>query len=210
MKTLKGFFPQIFGGIASGLMIGIGGTVLLSCEDRYIGAILFTIALLTICFMDFYLYTGRIGFAAEGFEKKTAVQLAVGLVSNFVGATLMGLIIRYARPALIEKAAASCDSKLRNGVLRAFVLGCLCGVLMYVAVKTFRQNKTVLGVIFCIPVFILAGFEHSIADMFYFALAGMINIQYIGFIIAVILGNSVGALVIAALFRLKNVNAERG
>ena len=53
MKTLKSFFPQIFGGIASGLIIGIGGTVLLSCDDRYIGAILFTIALLTICFMDF-------------------------------------------------------------------------------------------------------------------------------------------------------------
>ncbi len=208
MKTLKSFFPQIFGGIASGLMIGIGGTVLLSCDDRYIGAILFTIALLTICFMDFYLYTGKIGFTVESFSAKTAAQLGVGLISNFVGATLTGLIMRYARPAIVEKAAASCETKLQNGVLRAFVLGCFCGVLMYVAVKTFRQNKTVLGVIFCIPVFILAGFEHSIADMFYFALAGMMNVQYIGFIIAVILGNSVGAMLIAALFRFKNTSAE--
>lgn len=208
MKTLKSFFPQIFGGIASGLMIGIGGTVLLSCDDRYIGAILFTIALLTICFMDFYLYTGKIGFTVESFSANTAAQLGVGLISNFAGATLTGLIMRYARPAIVEKAAASCETKLQNGVLRAFVLGCFCGVLMYVAVKTFRQNKTVLGVIFCIPVFILAGFEHSIADMFYFALAGMMNVQYIGFIIAVILGNSVGAMLIAALFRFKNPSAE--
>ncbi len=207
MKTVRRFYPQIFGGMASGLLISIGGSVLLSCEDRYIGAILFTIALLSICMMDLYLYTGRIGFAAESFDPKTAAQLGVGLFGNFLGATLTGFLIRFARPQLVEKAQQSCQTKLDNGILRAFVLGCLCGVLMYVAVKTYKSKNTIAGVLFCIPVFILAGFEHSIADMFYFALAGMISLEYIGFIIAVILGNSVGALVIAALYRLKNIEA---
>lgn len=206
MKKVKSFFPQIFGGMASGLMISIGGTVLLSCDNRYIGAILFTIALLSICLMDLYLYTGRIGFVAEGFDEKMFAQLATGLLGNFLGATLTGFVIRFARPMLIEKAQLSCQARLDNGILRAFVLGCLCGVLMYVAVKTYREKGTIVGVLFCIPVFILAGFEHSIADMFYFALAGMINLQYVGFIIAVILGNSVGAILIATLYRLKSVN----
>lgn len=204
MKALKSLLPQIFGGIASGLLVSIGGTVLLSTDDRVVGAVMFTVALLLICLMDFYLYTGKIGFAAESFDGKTAAQLAVGLLGNFIGATLTGLLISYARPAIVEKAQAACRTRLDNGILRAFVLGCFCGVLMYAAVKVYREKGSISGIIFCIPVFILSGYEHSIADMFYFALAGMINAEYIGFIVAVILGNSVGALLLAALWRLKN------
>lgn len=204
MTKIKTYFPQIFGGIASGLLVAIGGTVLLSCDDRYIGAILFSVALLAICMMDLYLFTGKIGFVAEGFDTKMPAQLLIGLLGNFVGATLTGFAVRYARPAIVEKAQAACQTRLDNGILRAFVLGCFCGVLMYVAVKTYRQNKTIVGIVFCIPVFILAGFEHSIADMFYFALAGMIDVYYLGFIIAVIFGNAVGAMLIAALVRLKS------
>ena len=206
MKKIREFYPQVFGGIASGLLVAIGGAVLLSVDDRVMGSILFSIALLSICYMDLYLYTGRIGFLAEGAGRKAPAQLTVGLLGNFVGATLTGFVIRYVRPALIEKAQASCQARLDNGILRAFVLGCFCGVLMYVAVKIYKLKNSVVGILFCIPVFILSGFEHSIADMFYFALAGMIDFAYLGFIIAVIFGNSVGALLIAALYRLKSAD----
>lgn len=207
MNKVKEFFPQIFGGIASGLLVSIGGTVLLSVDNRYVGAVLFTVALLAICVMDLYLFTGRIGFVVEGFNKKMPAQLVVGLLGNFVGATVTGLLVRYACPNIIEKVQASCQTKLDNGILRAFLLGCLCGVLMYVAVKTYKLGN-VLGIVFCIPVFILAGFEHSIADMFYFALAGIMDLAYVGFIIAVVLGNTVGAMAIAVLWRLKNVSVK--
>lgn len=204
MNKIKNFFPQIFGGIASGLLVAVGGTVLLSVDNRYVGAVLFTVALLAICVMDLYLFTGRIGFVAESFDKKMPAQLCVGLLGNFIGATVTGFIVRFALPDIIERVTASCQSKLENGILRAFILGCFCGVLMYVAVKTYKLGN-VLGILFCIPVFILAGFEHSIADMFYFALAGMIDLTYLGFIVAVILGNAVGAMAIAWLWKLKNV-----
>lgn len=204
MNKIKNFFPQIFGGIASGLLVAVGGIVLLSVDNRYVGAVLFTVALLAICVMDLYLFTGRIGFVAESFDKKMPAQLCVGLLGNFIGATVTGFIVRFALPNIIERVTASCQSKLENGILRAFILGCFCGVLMYVAVKTYKLGN-VLGILFCIPVFILAGFEHSIADMFYFALAGMIDLTYLGFIVAVILGNAVGAMAIAWLWKLKNV-----
>ena len=70
MKKLKSLFPEFFGGIASGLLIAIGGTVLLSVENRVVGAIMFSVALLSICMLDLFLYTGKIGFLAEVFEKK--------------------------------------------------------------------------------------------------------------------------------------------
>ena len=202
MKKLKSLFPEFFGGIASGLLIAIGGTVLLSVENRVVGAIMFSVALLSICMLDLFLYTGKIGFLAEGFEKKMISKLAVGLLDNFIGASFGGYAVRFARPMLIEKAQAACTARLDNGILRAFVLGCFCGMLMYAAVKIYRAKGSIAGIVFCIPVFILSGFEHSIADMFYFALAGMIDFAYLGFIIAVIFGNSVGAMLLAWLRRM--------
>ena len=201
MKTLKSFYPQIFGGAASALLISIGGTALLNVDNKYVGAAIFTVALFAICVLGLYLYTGKIGFVVEEFSKRIAAELAVGLLSNFIGATVVGMIVRAAKPEIIEKAAAACELRLENGVFRAFLLGCFCGVLMYTAVKTYRLG-TPIGILFCIPVFILAGFEHSIADMYYFSLAGMIDLRYLGFILAVIAGNTVGAIVIAFLWKM--------
>ena len=54
-----------WGGIASGIMVGIGGTVYLSCESKVVGAVLFSVALLVICMLGIYLYTGKIGLFQE-------------------------------------------------------------------------------------------------------------------------------------------------
>ena len=74
---------------------------------------------------------------------------------------------------------------------------------MYSAVWIYREKKTVTGILFCIPVFILAGFEHSVADMFYFALAGLFTARAAVFIILVVLGNSLGGMFIPAILSLK-------
>ena len=54
-----------------------------------------------------------------------------------------------------------------------------------------------LGIFLCVPVFILCGFEHSIADMYYFFLAKGISwvvSPSIGTILLYSLGNVLGAL----------------
>ena len=80
---------------------------------------------------------------------------------------------------------------------------------MYVAVGLFKEKKTPLGIIFAIPAFILAGFEHSIADMGYFAIAGIYSAKALGFIWIVILGNSIGSLIIPALRLVKPREKEQ-
>ena len=50
-----------------------------------------------------------------------------------------------------------------------------------------------------LPIFILSGFEHSIANMFYFNLAGQYDLKSLGYILVMLLGNGVGA----KLFDLK-------
>ena len=70
---------------------------------------------------------------------------------------------------------------------------------MYMAVSTYREKGTLAGIFFCVPVFILSGFEHSIANMFYFGASGMINIDSIIYLAVVIAGNSVGGMAMPIL-----------
>lgn len=187
-------FKTTLSGVASGIMVGIGGAVYMSCENKVVGAVLFSVALLSICYLGMYLYTGKIGYLAESFTGRTVSALLAGLFGNFVGATCLGVLCAYARPQIVEKAQTACSAKLDCGVIKAIILGALCGILMFIAVKIFRDCKSISGIIFCIPVFILSGFEHSIADMFYFALAGMFSLSYVAFIISVVIGNTLGAV----------------
>lgn len=166
----------------------------MSCDNKVVGAVLFSVALLSICYLGMYLYTGKIGYLAESFNKQTVSSLAAGLLGNYIGATGLGLICAYARPAIVEKAQSACAAKLDSGILKAIILGALCGILMFIAVKIYKDAKSISGIIFCIPVFILSGFEHSIADMFYFSLAGMFSLSYAAFIISVVIGNTIGAM----------------
>ena len=48
--------------VYAGFMMGIGGIVYLSVENRVVGSLLFSFGLLTIVTQGFYLYTGKIGF----------------------------------------------------------------------------------------------------------------------------------------------------
>ena len=70
---------------------------------------------------------------------------------------------------------------------------------MYVAVSVYRDNKTTLGILFAIPVFILSGFEHSIADIGYFAISGIVSWEAFGFLWVVIAGNAVGSWILPLL-----------
>ena len=75
---------------------------------------------------------------------------------------------------------------------------------MFIAADVYKTQKSYLGAFICVPVFILAGSEHSIADMFYFALAGWIfRPQSLLFLLLVVLGNSLGGLFIPVLQLLR-------
>ena len=154
-------------------MVGIGGTVDLSCENKVVGAVLFSVALLVICLLGFYLYTGKIGLFIEKPDKLSAAALPIGLAGNAVGAVLTGLGAALVKPSLVETAKKICDVKLEGGMIKGLVAAVFCGILMYVAVKTYGAKGTLVGIIFCIPTFILCGFEHSVADMYYFTVASL-------------------------------------
>ena len=195
-------------GILAGLMIGIGGTVLLSVGGGIPGACFFTIALLIICYRGYSLYTGKIGFMAYNHKGSDFVTLLTGLFGNVIGTLLSGLAVSFALSDRAKLAKTMCEAKLDDNLLGVFIKAIFCGILMYLAVAVFKENKSPLAIFFCVPVFILSGFEHSIADMFYFFTARIFSLEMLVFLLIVILGNTVGGLLFPMLTLLKGEKKE--
>ncbi len=191
---------RILRGVQAGVLISIGGTVYLACHgdkiaDRAIGAVFFSVALLCICKMGYSLYTGKIGFMIDRHDGKAFSVLLWGLLGNLISTALAGNLVRSVMPDCGNVAAKLCAAKFEQTSWQTFVRGAFCGVLMYLAVAIYRDGGSIVGILFCVPVFILAGFEHSVADAFYFAVAGMIfDVNAVIYIAVAIVGNTVGAL----------------
>lgn len=173
----------------AGVAISIGCCVYLSCDVKWVGAILFSVGLLTVVAFGLDLYTGKVGYIVENPPSFVKDVLLI-IVGNFVGCLFVGLMMPYdAAPALV-------DAKLDVEWYRVIFKGLMCGILMFIAVDFYKQRKSFLAIFFCVPVFILAGFEHSIADMFYFCSAGVYTLDALVFIILVIIGNAIGGMLI--------------
>jgi nitrite transporter NirC len=191
-------------GIFAGIMISIGGSVFLSCMgiNKILAACLFSVALLCICLQGYSLYTGKIGFIVSDHSREAVSTLLLGLLGNVIATLVFGIALGYATPSIKDAAVMICEAKLDQELPAAFIRACFCGVLMYQAVSIFKNhNKNIVGILFCIPVFILSGFEHSIANMFYFSAAGIFSLDVVIYIFVVIAGNSMGAI----LFDLPSV-----
>ena len=79
---VKDVLKNIVYGFLAGAMISIGCAVYLACQNKYVGAIMFSVALLTICYKGYNLYTGRIGFIVNGHTKEDFSGLLLGLLGN--------------------------------------------------------------------------------------------------------------------------------
>ncbi|MGI6264047.1 MAG: formate/nitrite transporter family protein [Acutalibacteraceae bacterium] len=189
--------------ILAGFCIAVGALVYLALlpDHKMLGAFLFGIGLFSIFNFGLSLYTGKIGFLVE---KNAAFlpELGITWIGNFIGAAATGwLAAAFARPAVADawrqKAAALCDIKLGDAFWHTFVLAVFCGFLMFVAGDTNQKAKhplqRYLATFLPVAVFILAGFEHVVANMAYFAIAGIFSWEMLVSILAATLGNSVGA-----------------
>ena len=188
------YIRDILSGVLSGVLISIGGSVFLACENRIAGAVLFCVALLCICLKGYSLFTGKVGFIPAKHTKADVSALLLGLLGNLLGTVLCGYLLRLAGMPFCETALTVCEAKLAQSVPSGLIRAVFCGVLMYMAVSIYREKNTVTGILFCIPAFILSGFEHSVADMFYFAASGIVSLQAMGYIWLVIAGNAAGAM----------------
>lgn len=208
MKKLELYVSSVLAGI----LIGVAGTVYIASGKAFFGAVLFTVALFSICTRGMGLFTGRVGYL-WGQSNKPAYLAELGIIwlGNLTGCIILGAIIRYTKPIHIEAAAQMSAAKLAQTQGQTLLLAMLCGLLMYIAVDHFRTWQgdfgRFLGMLFCVPAFILAGLEHVVADMFYFALG--LSSDQIGqavlFLVACSLGNALGAWLIPLWEKMRPV-----
>lgn len=187
--------------VLAGMCIGLGGAVYLACSNPYIGACLFSIGLFTILTRGFALYTGMVCYLPENLHIDYVVRLLVVVLGNLVGTAIMGLPLSLTRQkALCEKAADLCAVKLGDSYLSLLILSIGCGIIIYLAVDGFKCANDplmkVLGIFLGVPVFILSGMEHSIADMYYIFAGAAWGMKAVMVVVVIVIGNGIGGLLI--------------
>ena len=188
--------------VLAGLAISLGGAVFLAIDNKILGAVFFTVGLFTVCVNGFNLFTGKVGYAWQR-PPSYLIFLLVVWLGNLAGTCGAAALLRLTRlaPAFTEKATSLAALKLQDSALSIFVLAIFCNILMYIAVEGFRSNGhelgKYLGLFFGVTVFIICGFEHCVANMFYFAMAGVYANPHTWFwLLIMTAGNSVGGLLL--------------
>ena len=184
--------------ILSGIAIGFAGFGFLASgiqSETYgslFGAILFSFGLLTVVGYKLRLYTGTAGFIKKG----EIGLLFLILLGNILGCLCSALVSRVS-PIDIQGAAQKIlEIRLRTGALRCGLLGIGCGFMMTTAVR-FAREKHYLPLLFAVPLFIVCGFTHCIADAFYYLCVPVAFLkahawQVLGVYSCIVLGNLVG------------------
>lgn len=144
-----------FGFLASGIQSEVYGSL--------VGAILFSFGLLTVVGYKLKLYTGTAGFI----RSNEVGELFMILLGNIIGCLCVALLTRMSPMDIQAAAQRILELRLKTGFLRCGLLAIGCGFIMTTAVQFARQEKF-LPLLFGVPLFIVCGFPHCVADVFYF------------------------------------------
>lgn len=183
--------------IFAGIFIGVAGFGFLAAglQGQYgslAGAVLFSLGLLAVVGYKLKLYTGTAGFI----RKNEIGTLFLILLGNILGCLLLALLARVS-PMNIQGAAQNIlELRLKTGALNCGLLGIGCGLLMTTAV-TFARQKHYLPLLFAVPLFIICGFTHCVADAFYYLCVPVDfmkahALEILGVYGCIVLGNLIG------------------
>ena len=173
-----------FGFLASGVQSEAYGSLF--------GAVLFSFGLPTVVGYKLKLYTGTAGFI----NKNEIGELFLILLGNILGCLCAALLSRVTPLHIQEAAQNILELRLRTGALRCGLLGIGCGFIMTTAVQ-FARQKQYLPLLFGVPLFIVCGFTHCVADAFYYLCVPVAfwkanALQIIGVYVCIVLGNLIG------------------
>ncbi len=192
---------QFVSAVLAGMMIGMGGTVYLSQSNPVVGSFLFAVGLFTVVVFQLHLFTGKIGYLP--FQNLAYLaELLITWLGNLVGTFITATMVRNSRiyEGMAERVEQIAAVKLNDGFLSIFLLAIFCGMLMFIAVDCFKTQKgstlQFIGVFVPVMVFILSGFEHVIANMFYFSLSASWSGHCFASVLVMTLGNSIGGMLI--------------
>lgn len=173
-----------FGFLASGVQAEAYGSL--------VGAVLFCFGLLTVVGYKLKLYTGTAGFI----KKNEVGELYLILLGNIIGCLCVALLSRVSPLGIQEAAQNILELRLKTGALRCGLLGIGCGFIMTTAVQ-FARQKQYMPLLFGVPLFIVCGFTHCVADAFYYLCVPVAfwkahALEILTVYICIVLGNLIG------------------
>ena len=182
--------------ILAGIAISVGCIINLTIGGVP-GAILFSMGLGAILVFGWNLFTGKVGLLAK--NEITPKELIEILIGNFIGvlSTAAAISLTPVGEKIINSEMLNniINTRLSNSWIENLILGVFCGLLMYIAVFAYKTSGNFIMITFPVAVFILSGFNHCIADMFYLSL-GNANLSCL---VPIVLGNALGAQIIPLL-----------
>lgn len=188
--------------IFAGIIIGMAAIAYLICclkSSAVVGAVMFSFALLMIFIMELRLFTGSIALIPETPKKRLWV-LPVSFFGNLIGVMLVALLVYSSAigPQIEEIARTVVETKLDHGLFSAFLTAILCGICISFSVVAANEAigkgfQPMIFIIFPVVIFVLCGFEHSVANLAYFAFAkAALTWDVVWFFALIILGNLLG------------------
>ncbi len=218
---MKNVLISMLKGFLAGLAIGLGGFLYVLMINfvegelgKILGSLLFAVGLFLVCTFYLYLYTGKIGLIYEGKQNKEYyISLPIMLVFNALGAFALGYLCYFIfrnNTQMMETVNGVCSSRITlsslDNYLSCIVKSLLCGLCVYLAVKCFSLNRLKpIGIsllVLFVFIFVYCGFQHCIANMFYFGFGNHMKINTLINLLIVIACNSIGPLLGVAIFKL--------
>lgn len=237
LKARLPFLPMLMLGILAGAFIGLGGLAFVLVKSdptlgfatsQLLGGLVFSLGLILVVVAGAELFTGNNLLAMAWADGQiSSYELlrnwVIICVANFIGAAGLAILVFWSGHTqmndglIAQQYIQIAATKSALPFITALCKGILCNVLVCMAVWMALAGRSVIdkiaAIIFPITVFVAAGFEHSVANMFFFPLAMLIQqfsdlqsagplISWSGFalnMLPVILGNLLGGSVLVAL-----------
>ena len=131
------------------------------------------------------------------------------MLGNLIGTLFFANVLRLVMVdnvinlKIMETLSNSVNSKINYEWYQMIGLSFFCGMLVYIAVEGFKKIENNFGkyvvLMLAIGGFIVSGFEHSIANMFYYFLSGNYSVIAFVSLLLCVIGNSIGGLFIPSL-----------
>lgn len=212
--------PLLIKAFMSGMFIAFGGlgsqVINASTGTSYMGAFVFPVGLILVICTGSELFTGDCLMAMAAADKKiTLISMIKTLILVYIGNLIGSLFVAFL--AYAGNMASMLDGKLGETMIKtaaskgslppsvSFVKGILCNILVcaavLIAIKTKETTGKMLAAYFPVMLFVLCGFEHSVANMYFIPmgqlLSGVDIALFMNNLIPVTLGNTVGGVLFA-------------
>ena len=221
-------------GILAGMFIAFGATgavvvwglSTLPAMGKFLGSAVFPVGIILVVLAGSELFTGNnlmtLGFFKGEYKFSHIMKNWIPVyVGNFIGSLFMAFLIYKSNlwgvngvaNAIGAKSIAIAEGKIALGFSAAMFRGILCNMLVVLSVWISVASKDVIGKIFAlwfpITLFVLSGYEHSIANMFFIPVGMFMgaNVTWSTFLmnnlLPVTIGNIIGgAIIIPGLYHI--------